>query len=236
MTLTAAAIRSRLRKHAIPGNVAILQRFFKTGPGEYGEGDRFIGVKVPGIRSVCRECGDATENVVLQLLRSTVHEERLLALLMMVDRFQRGDEPARRRIYQTYLAHTSFINNWDLVDASAAHIVGRWLSPRSRAPLTRLARSSSVWERRIAMVATYAFIRDGEFTDAFRIADLLMQDDHDLIHKAVGWMLREAGKRDAAALRRFLASRYRTMPRTALRYAIERFPAVERQRYLSGEV
>jgi 3-methyladenine DNA glycosylase AlkD len=128
------------------------------------------------------------------------------------------------------------VNNWDLVDASAPHIVGRWLGPRSRAPLTRLARSSSVWERRIAMVATYAFIRDGEFTDAFRIADLLMKDDHDLIHKAVGWMLREVGKRDGAALRRFLATRYRTMPRTALRYAIERFPEAERKRYLNGGI
>ena len=236
MTWTAAALRSRLRSHAIPENVAILQRFFKTGPGEYGEGDRFIGVKVPGVRAVCRECRDASEAVVLELLRSKVHEERLLALLMLVDRFDRGDDRIRRRIYHAYLANTTFINNWDLVDASAGQIVGRWLAPRSRSPLMRLAGSSSVWERRIAMIATFTFIRARDFETTFAIADVLMSDEHDLIHKAIGWMLREVGKQDGTALRRFLAPRYRTMPRTALRYAIERFPEPERKRYLSGQV
>jgi 3-methyladenine DNA glycosylase AlkD len=220
MTVTAASLRSRLRSHAIPENVAVLQRFFKTGPGQYGEGDRFIGVKVPGIRTVCRECRDAPESVALELLRSTVHEERLLALLMLVDRFARGDDRARRRIYDAYLANTAFINNWDLVDASAGQIVGGWLASRSRSPLPRLARSSSVWERRIAMIATFPYIRAGDFETTFQIADLLMKDEHDLIHKAIGWMLREVGKKDDGALRRFLAQRYRTMPRTALRYAI----------------
>ena len=236
MTLTVAALRSRLRSHAIPDNVAILQRFFKTGAGEYGEGDRFIGVKVPAIRVVCRACRDASEAVALELLRSKVHEERLLALLMLVDRFERGDARTRRRIFDAYLASTAFINNWDLVDASAGQIVGQWLASRNRSRLSRLARSSSVWERRIAMVATFAFIRAGDFETTFRIADALMSDDHDLIHKATGWMLREVGKRDGTALRRFLAPRYRTMPRTALRYAIERFPESDRKRYLSGQV
>lgn len=236
MTLSAAAIRSRLRTHAIPANVAILQRFFKTGPGEYGAGDRFLGVKVPGVRAVCRECREAPGAVALDLLRSKVHEERLLALLMLVDRFERGDDRTRRRIYDAYLAHTAFINNWDLVDASAGQIVGQWLTSRNRARLSRLARSSSVWERRIAMVATFTFIRARDFETTFTIADALLSDQHDLIHKAIGWMLREVGKRDGTALRRFLAPRYRTMPRTALRYAIERFPEPERKKYLSGQV
>jgi 3-methyladenine DNA glycosylase AlkD len=236
MSLTARAIRARLRAHAIPANVPILQRFFKTGPGEYGEGDRFIGVKVPGVRLVCRACRGATTDVVLELLRSKIHEERLLALLVLVDAFRGGDEAARKRVYDLYLANTAFINNWDLVDASAAQIVGAWLQTRSRAPLTRLAKSSSLWERRIAIVATYHYIRRGELEDTFRVADLLLADEEDLIHKAVGWMLREAGKRDGAAERRFVAGRYKTMPRTLLRYAIERFPEAERRRYLLGQV
>jgi 3-methyladenine DNA glycosylase AlkD len=236
MTMTARAIRARLRSHAVPANVAILQRFFKTGPGEYGEGDRFIGVKVPSLRSVCGECRGASFDVVLELLHSKIHEERLLALLILVDVFQRGDEATRKRVYELYLANTAFINNWDLVDASAGQIVGGWLHSRSHAPLLRLAKSCSLWERRIAIVATYDFIKRGEFDDTFRISDLLLKDEHDLIHKAVGWMLREVGKRDGAALRAFLASRYETMPRTMLRYAIEKFGEAERRRYLRGQI
>ena len=236
MTMTARAIRARLRSHAVPANVAILQRFFKTGPGEYGEGDRFIGVKVPSLRSVCGECHGASFDVVLDLLHSKIHEERLLALLILVDAFQRGDEAARKRVYDLYLANTAFINNWDLVDASAGQIVGGWLHSRSHAPLLRLAKSRSLWERRIAIVATYYFIKRGEFDDTFRISDLLLKDEHDLIHKAVGWMLREVGKRDGAALRAFLAGRYETMPRTMLRYAIEKFGVAERKQYLRGQV
>ncbi len=216
--------------------MAILQRFFKTGPGEYGEGDRFIGVTLPVIRAVARECRGTPIDELRKLLRSPVHEERTLALLMLVDAFKSGDEPARRRIYDLYLANTRFINNWDLVDCSAAQIVGGWLRGRSTAPLTRLAKSESLWERRIAMLATLDGIRRGDFDDAFRIADLLLHDDHDLIHKAVGWMLREVGKRDGAAERAFLADRYKTMPRTMLRYAIERFPEGERRKYLRGGI
>ncbi len=184
--------------------MAILQSFFKTGPGQYGEGDRFIGVKVPGIRTVCRECRGASLAEIQKLLRSPIHEERALALVMLVDAFQAGDEPVRRRIYDLYLANTAFINNWDLVDCSAGQIVGGWLRGRSTAPLTRLARSKSLWERRIAMIATFDGIRRGDFDDTFRIADLLLHDEHDLIHKAVGWLLREVGKRDGAAERAFL--------------------------------
>jgi len=216
--------------------VAILQRFFKTGPGEYGEGDRFIGVTLPVIRSVSREFRGTAIAELQKLLRSPVHEERTLALLMLVDAFKAGDEPTRRRIYDLYLSNTRFINNWDLVDCSAAQIVGGWLRGRSTVPLTRLAKSKLLWERRIAIIATFDGIRRGEFDDAFRIADLLLHDDHDLIHKAAGWMLREVGKRDGAAERAFLADRYKTMPRTMLRYAIERFPEVERRQYLRGEI
>ena len=236
MTLTARAIRARLRSRAIPANVAILQRFFKTGPGEYGEGDTFIGVKVPAVRAVCRDCRGVSLDVVVDLLRSGIHEERALAVLILVDQFQRGDEAARKRVYDLYLANTACINNWDLVDASAGQIVGGWLHSRSHAPLVRLAKSRSLWERRIAIVATYHFIKHGEFDDTLRISDLLLKDEHDLIHKAVGWMLREVGKRDGAALRAYLASRYGSMPRTMLRYAIEKFGEAERKRYLRGQV
>ncbi len=234
--LTAAAMRLKLGAHARPESIAILQSFYKTGPGEYGEGDRFIGVKVPGVRAVCRDCRGASLSEIRTLLRSPVHEERLLALLLLIDTFNAGDEAVRRRIYDFYLAHTAFINNWDLVDASAAQIVGAWLHGRNKAPLTKLARSSSLWERRIAIIATFDFIRRGEFDETLRIADLLLDDDHDLIHKAVGWLLREVGKRDGEVERAFLSTRYKTMPRTMLRYAIERFSAAERKRYLAGQV
>jgi len=234
--LTAAAIRSRLHAHADPSSATILQRFFKTGRGEYGEGDVFIGVRVPALRQLCRDCRGASQAQIRQLLRSGVHEERALALMLLVDAYSRADNGGRRTMYDFYFAHTRFINNWDLVDASAEHIVGAWLCERSRAPLTRLARSTSVWERRIAIVATYHFIKRGEVDETFRIADLLLPDRHDLIHKATGWMLREAGKWDPRAQRAFLGDRYQSMPRTMLRYAIERFPEVERRRYLEGRV
>lgn len=236
MRHSAASARRLLRARAVAANVGILQRFFKTGPGEYGAGDRFIGVKVPGVRSVCRDCRGLPLSEVRTLLRSRIHEERLLALLMLVDAFGRGGEAERSRIYRFYLRHTPFINNWDLVDASAAQIVGVWLRNRSKAPLTALAHAPSLWERRIAIVATFDYIRAGRLDETFRIASLLMRDEHDLIHKATGWMLREAGKRDGAALRRFLAPHFRSMPRTMLRYAIERFPEAERRRYLAGEM
>jgi 3-methyladenine DNA glycosylase AlkD len=229
-------IERLLRSRADRTRVPILQTFFKTGPGQYAEGDVFIGVTVPELRRTCRECADATGEDILRLLHSRVHEERQLALLLMVDAFRRADTTGKRALFDQYLAHTAHINNWDLVDSSAAAIVGGWLTDRSRRPLHRLARSKSLWERRIAIVATHHFIRNGEVDETFRVADLLLHDEHDLIHKAVGWMLREAGKREPAAERRFLAPRYKTMPRTMLRYAIERFPERERQAYLHGTI
>jgi 3-methyladenine DNA glycosylase AlkD len=233
--MTGAAIRRRLAAHAEPDRVPLLRRFFKTGPGGYGEGDVFAGVRLSGIHEVCRGCRGAGLGAIRTLLRSRVHEERLLALLLLVDAFKRGDDAARRSIYEFYLSHTAFINNWDLVDSSAPSIVGAWLYERSRSPLRRLAKSTSLWERRIAILATQYFIRQGELEETFRIADMLLDDPHDLIHKAVGWMLREAGNRDGAAERRFLKTRYRRMPRTMLRYAIEKYPLAERKKYLAGE-
>jgi 3-methyladenine DNA glycosylase AlkD len=227
-----SSLRKRVRALADPARVPILQSFFKTGRGEYAEGDRFIGIRVPQLRQLCRDCRGAGIRDVAPLLRSDIHEERLFALLLLVDAFRREDEAERRAIYDFYLANTRFINNWDLVDASAEHIVGGWLQKRSRSLLTKLARSTSLWERRIAIVATLQFIRAGELNETFRLADMLMGDAHDLIHKATGWMLREAGKRDVAALRSYLASRHARMPRTMLRYAIERLPEKERRLYV----
>jgi 3-methyladenine DNA glycosylase AlkD len=232
IVLAAAEIRRKLAAHADSSRIPGVSAFFKTGVGEYGEGDVFIGVRVPAIRAVCRECRGAGLPEIRALLRSRVHEERALALLLLMDRFDREDQAGRRRLYEFYLSHTDFINNWDLVDCSAAAIVGRWLEERDRAPLERLARSRSIWERRIAIIATYHFIKRGEFRDTLRIADLLLGDSHDLIHKAVGWMLREVGKRNGSVERQFLKTRANRMPRTMLRYAIERFPPAERQAYL----
>ena len=229
-------IRALIRERADPSRIPVLQSFFKTGPGQYAAGDVFIGVTVPDLRKVCRECRGAALAEIEPLLKSEIHEERQLALLLLVDAFRMATDDERAAIYRFYLANTAFINNWDLVDSSASQIVGAWLAQRSRAVLTRLARSRSLWERRIAIVATHHLIKRGEFDDTFRIADLLLGDRHDLIHKAVGWMLREVGNRDGRAEREYLKTRYTRMPRTMLRYAIEKFPEAERQRYLSSKV
>ncbi|MDI6774357.1 MAG: DNA alkylation repair protein [Verrucomicrobiota bacterium] len=229
-------IRSELRRRASRKKAGILRRFFKTGPGEYGEGDVFIGVQAPDIRRVVLRFKDAPISVAGRLLRSPIHEERLLALLLLSCRFERGAEPERRRIFDLYLANTSGINNWDLVDLSAPAIVGGWLLDRSRNPLYRLARASRIWERRIAIVATRAFIRRGDHRDTLGIAKILLNDDEALIHKAVGWMLREVGKRDRDAEEKFLKLCYADMPRIMLRYAIERFPAARRREYLLGRI
>jgi 3-methyladenine DNA glycosylase AlkD len=230
-------VESVLGRLADPERKGLLQRFFKTGAGQYGEGDRFQGITVPQIRAVARRCADLPRSQIIRILRSPIHEQRLLALLLMVRQVERGEEADRKAIYRLYLANTSFINNWDLVDVSAPHIVGGWLAERSRAPLRKLARSKSVWERRIAVMATLRFIQQGESADALDICRLLLEDRHDLIHKATGWMLREVGKRASlAAEEGFLREHCRTMPRTMLRYAIERFPEDKRRRYLRGAV
>ena len=210
------------------------QRFFKTGKGEYGEGDKFLGIRVPVLRKQVRQFQDLSLAQTLKLLKSPYHEERLFALLLLVHQFQRGDSDERKAIYHVYLTNTRFINNWDLVDASAHHIVGAYLSTRSRRPLKRLAKSKELWERRIAIMATYFLIKKDDYRDALEISALLIDDQQDLIHKAVGWMLREVGKRNIDVEKEFLAAHYKTMPRTMLRYAIERFPERERKRYLRG--
>lgn len=227
-------IKQRVAEAADPASAAASSRFFKTGPGEYGEGDVFVGLRVPTVRRLAREFRDAPLDCAEQLLLSPIHEERLLALFLLIQNFRRSDNATRTRIYRYYLDHTRCINNWDLVDSSAEHIVGAYLLHRERQPLYRLARSPHLWERRIAIIATFHYIKQGQFDNTLAIAELLLGDRHDLIHKAVGWMLREVGKRDAAAARQFLRRYYRIMPRTMLRYAIERFPETERQQYLTG--
>jgi 3-methyladenine DNA glycosylase AlkD len=226
-------VRRDIRKVARPARAESNTWFFKTGPGEYGEGDRFLGVTLPQLRALAREYRDMPLKCIVSLLRSPWHEERLLALFILVGQYARADARTRQTIHQLYLRNTRSINNWDLVDSSAAQIVGAHLKTRDRRVLRRLARSTSVWERRIAMIATYHYIRQGDFTDALAIAGLLRRDEHDLIHKAVGWMLREIGKRDRGAEERFLRRHARTMPRTMLRYAIERFPERLRRTYMA---
>jgi 3-methyladenine DNA glycosylase AlkD len=233
---TACDIRELLRRLGDRRQAANLQRFFKTGPGEYGEGDVFLGIKVPLLRKFAKEHECLHLREIVNLLKSPVHEERLLALLLLVSRFRKGGEKEKKGIYELYLKNTQFVNNWDLVDLTAPHIIGGFLEARSRRPLNRLARSSSLWERRIAIVSTLYFIRDCDFSDTLRIARILLSDKEDLIHKAVGWALREVGKKDMSVEEDFLKTCYTTMPRTMLRYAIERFPEVLRQKYLKGKI
>lgn len=230
-------LRQALRQFANPERATGALRFFKTGPGEYGEGDRFLGVTVPQTRSLLPASDGLTEGDLLTLFRSEWHEERLLALLIVVRRFGKAvrDETARAQLVKLYLANTAWINNWDLVDSSAPQILGAWLLTRDRRVLYRLAKSRSLWEQRIAIIATQAFIRDGQFDDTLALCEHFLAHPHDLIHKACGWMLREVGQRDRAVLQRFLQQHAGRMPRTMLRYAIEKFPAAERQHYLAME-
>jgi 3-methyladenine DNA glycosylase AlkD len=231
----AVEISERLRRLGDPDKARFLQGFFKTGPGGYAEGDRFIGLNVPRVRQLLREYRGLTPSEVLPLLMSPFHEERLFALLAMVRCFGKGDRGTREQVYSLYLANTHHINNWDLVDISAPQIVGGFLLELDTGPLDHLAQSTSLWERRIAIMATFIFIRQNRFDDTLRIARLLLHDREDLIHKAVGWMLREVGKRDLAVEEEFLGEHCRVMPRTMLRYAIEKFPEEKRRMYLRGE-
>jgi 3-methyladenine DNA glycosylase AlkD len=229
-------IRARLQRLGTKKRAKVSQRFFKTGPDEYGEGDIFLGITVPELRRLATSYQAITLTEVTQLLRSMIHEERLLALLILCRTYAGGDEHAQKRIYELYLKNTRYVNNWDLVDASAEHIVGAFLMGRSKKSLYALARSSDLWERRIAIMATFHFIKRNEFAETLKIARMLLSDTEDLIHKAVGWMLREVGKRRIQIEERFLKEHYKEMPRTMLRYAIERFPEAKRQRYLKGEI
>ena len=234
--MTIRNIRQKLQQLGSEEKASILQRFFKTGPGEYGEGDVFIGVKVPELRKLVKEYQDITLDTVKQLLSSLIHEERMLALLILIDKYSKGNDTVKKKIYELYIQNTKFINSWDLVDSSAHHIIGDFLLNKSKAPIYHLATSKSLWERRIAILSTFRFIKQGNYTETLKISKILLRDEQDLIHKAVGWMLREIGKRDIFTEETFLKKYYRQMPRTMLRYAVEKFPESKRQKYLKGEV
>ena len=233
------ALLSRMLSNADPSQVAGLSRFFKTGPGQYGEGDKFLGIKVPVTREVVKSCWKQVGVLELEeCITSEYHEVRLAALLALVQIFTKarkgGEGITRQECVDFYLSHTGFINNWDLVDLSCYPLLGAWLLDKDRSLLYGFARNGrTIWEQRIGIVSTMTFIRNGELEDTFAISDILLHHPHDLIHKAVGWLLREAGKRDKAALVGFLSSRAASMPRTMLRYAIEKFPDEERRRYLN---
>jgi len=232
---TAAAVRRRLKADRTPKKVPDYQRYFKTGPGQYGEGDRFHGVTMPKSRLIARAARGMATSQIVALLKSPMHEERMVALLILVDAFRRAATAKEQAaVYRLYVGHLDRVNNWDLVDGSAPTIVGGYLENRDRGILYRWARSPRLWERRVAVLATFRFIDAGDFEDALALARILRDDDHDLIHKAVGWMLREVGNRDREVLEGFLRKHSRQMPRTMLRYAIEKLPEIRRQAYLKG--
>lgn len=212
------------------------QRFFKTGKEEYGEGDIFLGIRVPQVRAVAKRHRTVDPSVITDLVQSKYHEERMLGLIMLVERYKKVSVKERSNCYETYMNLRPHINNWDLVDCSAPHIVGHYLYNRDKTILFLLAESENLWERRIAVIATFYFIKQHSFAVTLAISEILLQDDHDLIHKAVGWMLREVGKRDLTTQKDFLSSHYKKMPRTMLRYAIEKFEENERQQYLHGTI
>ena len=230
---TLSALKRELARAADPHHAGSLA-WFKTGKGEYGEGDKFISVSVPAQRAIAKKYSHLELDEIEKLLASPIHEHRYTALRILVARYEAGDAAVRQRVFNFYLHHTRCINNWDLVDTSAPYIVGEHLVPRSRRVLYRLAESPSLWERRIAMVATAAFINRGDLKDTFAIAARLLGDEHDLIHKATGWMLREAGTQSRPELIRFLKRNYSRIPRTALRYAIEHLSKAQRKKALKG--
>jgi len=221
---------------ANPAKAEFFKGFFKTGKGEYGEGDRFLGIAVPGIRRLGRQFRQLSLPDLTCLLESGYNEERLLALIILADQYRRGDPALQETIFQAYLAHRKRVNNWNLVDASAPYIAGAHLLRRDRGVLYELVKSASLWDRRIAVIATFAFIRANDFEDTLRLARALLRDPQDLMHKACGWMLREVGKRDPRVLETFLGRHHAAMPRTMLRYAIERFAETRRQAYLTGSI
>ena len=234
--LTLKSLKKELKSKANPKQAKNLQRFFKTGPGEYGEGDIFLGLKVGGSREIAKKYKDLSLKETEKLLHSKIHEERLIALLILIHKFQTGKENLKEKIFKLYLKNTKYINNWDLVDFSAHKIIGEYLRNKSKKILYKLVKSKNIWERRIAVLSTFQFIANNEFKESLKISKLLLKDKHDLIHKAVGWMLREIGKRSLVTEEKFLKTHYKNMPRTMLRYAIERFPEKRRQAYLKGKI
>ena len=229
------SLREELERLTDNKKASFLQRFFKTGKGEYGEGDIFVGLTVPQSRILAVKYKDLSFLEILELLKSKIHEERLIALLILVHRFEKNPEE-QRKIYNFYLKNTKYVNNWDLVDLSSHHIIGEYLLDKPKDILFELARSENLWERRIAMISTFSFIRDRKFDTSLKIAEFLVKDKEDLIQKALGWMLREIGKKDLETEETFLKKYYKQMRRTALRYAIEKFPEEKRLSYLHGTV
>ncbi len=233
--LTAKDILAEMNAQANAEKARHLSSFFKTGKGEYGEGDRFMGLTVPQQRKIAKKYTTVSLDVLNELIRSEFHEQRLTALLILIRKYQKTSVREEQETYiRFYLEHTSFINNWDLVDLSCYFLLGHWLSDKDRSLLYRLAHSSNFWEQRIAIVSCMYFVRQKDFKDCLAIADLLLEHPHDLIQKAVGWLLREVGKKDENLLTKFLDDRHTRMPRTMLRYAIERFPEEKRQQYLQS--
>ena len=210
--------------------------FFKTGKGEYGEGDQFIGLKVPTQRKLAREFSDLSMTDITKLLKSPIHEERLISLFILVDKYNKADEKTKDDIFNFYLKNRKGINNWDLVDLSAPKILGKYLLKKDKTILFKFAVSINLWERRIAILSTLEFIKNGDYNTSLQICKILLNDGHDLIHKAAGWMLREIGKKDLETEEKFLKANYKKMPRTMLRYAIEKFPETKRKKYLQGKI
>ncbi len=233
---TTKEIITHLKSIGNPEIATHSQRFFKTGKGQYGQGDVFLGIRVPIIRKTARQCKNLPLQPTQDLLFSKYHEARLFALLVLIEKFKNGDEKVEKKIFEFYLQNTKQVNNWDLVDLSAPQIVGEYLKNRDKDILFKLSISQNLWKRRIAIIATYTFIKEYDFGNTLKISELLLNDNHDLIHKAVGWMLREVGNRSLSVEENFLKKHYKTMPRTMLRYAIEKFDEPLRQRYLKGEV
>lgn len=230
-------IMNRLRELGNRDIARHSERFFKTGKGEYGEGDRFLGIRVPVLRKCVKEYRSISLEETTEILHSPFHEARLLAVLILAAKYSSAKTNAEQEaVYITYLGNTNFINSWDIVDCSAEHVVGAHLFLKDRKPIYRLVRSKNLWERRIGIISTFHFIKKKDFYDTIECARVLLNDKEDLIHKAAGWMLREVGKRDCNAEEQFLVRYYRRMPRTMLRYAIEKFPEYERLAYLRGEI
>lgn len=229
-------LKSKVQQHANKSQAIFLQRFFKTGPGQYAEGDILAGIKVPVQRIIAKQFADLSLDETKKALRSKIHEERLIALFILVDKFKKSGELEREKIIEIYLNNRKHINNWDLVDLSAPKLLGEWLLNKDREILFKLANSKNLWDRRISMLSTFKFIQCGDFVTTLGVAKILLHDEHDLIHKAVGWMLREIGKKDLQSEENFLEVHYQNMPRTMLRYAIEKFPEPRRKAYLQGKV
>jgi 3-methyladenine DNA glycosylase AlkD len=230
------SLKKELQEIANEKHSEILQRFFKTGKGEYGEGDIFIGIKVPVQRAIAKKYFGLPLIKIQDLLNSEIHEYRLVGLIILVDKFKKASEEERANIFNFYLKNARKINNWDLVDLSCHHIVGNFLKDKDKNILYKLSHSENLWERRIAVVSNYAFIKENKFEDILAISELLLEDKHDLINKAVGWMLREVGKKDIKILKNFLREHYENIPRTTLRYAIEKFEERDRKKWLRGEI